>query len=267
MSVEQRKPQNQMNNPPRSSVVGIPISMTSYDEVLGAIGKAPDDTGMVVCVCNVHSVMSARRSPDLNRVITGCDIATPDGVPLVWALRWTAAPDQTRVYGPELMKRAMEDTAGHNYRHFLYGATEETNAALTERISEFAPDAQIVGSIAPPFRDLTPEEHAEYMDTIRRSKADVVWVGLGMPKQELWMGDVRTELPGVALVGVGAAFDFLAGNVKQAPEWMQRASLEWLYRLIQEPRRLWRRYLWNNPAFVVLLSWQLLTQKIGRRRG
>ncbi len=254
-----------MSTPERAPVVGIPISMTSYEEVLEAVGNASPTRGSVVCVCNVHSVMSARRDARLGSVIADSDIATPDGVPLVWALRWTANPSQQRVYGPELMRRAMEDTAGRGYRHFLYGATDDTLAKLTDAISEFAPGANIVGSIAPPFRELSEAERDAHLAQIRESGADIVWVGLGMPKQELWMGETRDSLPGVTLIGVGAAFDFLAGNVKQAPEWMQRTGLEWLYRLIQEPRRLWRRYLWNNPAFVMLLGWQIITRRIPRR--
>ncbi|MGI9667927.1 MAG: WecB/TagA/CpsF family glycosyltransferase [Acidimicrobiia bacterium] len=253
--------------PARSPVVGISISTTSYQEVLQAIDERPTDSGMVVTVCNVHSVMSARGDEQLGAVINGSEIATPDGVPLVWALRWTTQPDQTRVYGPELMRSALVDADDRNWNHFLYGSSPETLDALTQAIASFAPDASIVGKISPPFRDLTDEEEATFLGEIRESGADVVWVGLGMPKQEMWMGSVKDQLPGIALVGVGAAFDFLAGNVKQAPEWMQNSGLEWVYRLIQEPRRLWKRYIWNNPAFVVLLSQQLVaTRVLGRRK-
>ncbi len=259
-------PQSDNAFPPKSPVVGIPISMTSYDEVLSTVAARPSDSALVVSVCNVHSVMSARRDERLGSVIANSEIATPDGVPLVWALRWTARPEQERVYGPELMRRALVDEAGHGLNHFLYGSSDETLAALTAAISDFAPTAKLVGQISPPYRDVTAKERAEHLEAIRSSGADVVWVGLGMPKQELWMGEVRDELPGVALVGVGAAFDFLAGNVKQAPRWMQRSGLEWLYRLIQEPRRLWKRYIWNNPAFVVLLARQVVVARI-RGRG
>ncbi len=125
-------------------------------------------------------------------------------------------------------------------------------------------NANIVGIHSPPFRELTTEEHAAELEDIRASGADIVWVGLGMPKQELWMHQVKSDLPGIAVLGVGAAFDFLAGTVKQAPGWMQRSGLEWLYRLIQEPRRLWRRYVFNNPGYVVLLSVQIVKTKLGR---
>jgi len=250
-----------MTLPSQAPVVGSSISMTSYSEVLAAIADRPTDTAMVISVCNVHSVMSARKDPELAAAIEGSDITTPDGVPLVWALRWTANPDQERVYGPDLMRRGFDDEDAREWRHFLYGATEDTISELTRAIAEFAPQAKIVGHIAPPFRPLTDDEQRADLDAIIESGADIVWVGLGMPKQELWMHTVRDQLPGVALVGVGAAFDFIAGNVKEAPEWMRKASLEWLYRLMKEPRRLWRRYIWNNPAYVILLLRQLITAR------
>lgn len=251
-----------MIRPKRAPVVGTSISMTSYGEVLAAIDDRPAETAMVITVCNVHSVMSARKDSDLAAAIEGSDIATPDGVPLVWALRRTANPQQERVYGPEIMRLALVDEERRRWRHYLYGSTDDTLAALVGSVAEFAPDAEIVGQLAPPFRPLTDDEQEQHLDMIRRSGADVVWVGLGMPKQEFWMAAAHEKLPGMALVGVGAAFDFLAGSVKQAPRWMQRAGLEWLYRLIQEPRRLWRRYIWNNPAFAALLVRQILAGRI-----
>lgn len=251
--------------PHKAPVVGIGVSTTSYEEVLTALGAPPGDTGTTVAVCNVHSLMSARRDPTLRAAIERCAIATPDGVPLVWALRWTGYPHQQRVYGPELMRLALTQSASLGWKHYLYGSSPATLTKLTAAIADFAPAAEIVGSVSPPFRPLTADEEQAVLDEIKASGADVVWVGLGMPKQELWIDSVKDRLPGIALVGVGAAFDFLAGTVKQAPGWMQRAGLEWLYRLIQEPRRLWRRYIWNNPSFVVLLAWQVLRAKIGNR--
>lgn len=251
--------------PAKSPVVGIPISTTSYAEVLDAITSRSVDRGMSVAVCNVHSVMSARTDAALKAAIGGAEIATPDGVPLVWGLRGTGHPDQERVYGPELMRLALVESARLGWKHYLYGSSQETLDKLTAAISDFAPDAEIVGAVSPPFRDLSPEEEQIALDAIKTSEADVVWVGLGMPKQELWMHAVKDRLPGVALLGVGAAFDFLAGTVAQAPSWMQRSGLEWLYRLIQEPRRLWRRYIWNNPSYVVLLGWQVLRTRLRRR--
>ena len=152
------------------------------------------------------------------------------------------------------------------WKHYLYGSTAETLEALQVELGEIAPQSEIVGAFSPPFREMTSEESDAAMGAIRDSGADVVWVGLGMPKQELWMHRMRPELPGIALLGVGAAFDFLAGTKKQAPAWMQKAGLEWLFRLVQEPRRLWRRYVWNNPAYVVLLTVQVIRHKLKRRQ-
>jgi N-acetylglucosaminyldiphosphoundecaprenol N-acetyl-beta-D-mannosaminyltransferase len=171
---------------------------------------------------------------------------------------------QQRVYGPELMRRALVES-GPSVGHFLYGSSEATLQRLEARIAEFAPQARIRGSISPPFRPLIEAEISAHADMILSSGATIVWVGLGLPKQELWMDRVAAKLPGFTLVGVGAAFDLLAGTVRQAPGWMQRSGLEWLFRLIQEPRRLWRRYIWNNPAFLGLFGIQMLTRHPSRK--
>lgn len=252
--------------PAKSAIVGTPISMTSYAEVLELIDRRPADTATVVSVCNVHSVMSARKDPELAIALRESDVATPDGVPLVWVMRWISNPEQQRVYGPTLMRLALVDEDRRQWSHYLYGSTNDTLTALVQNIGEFAPNARIVGQTAPPFRPLTEEEKRRDLEAIRASGADVVWVGLGMPKQEIWMRSVRDEIPGVALVGVGAAFDFLAGTVDQAPSWMMRAGLEWLYRVWKEPRRLWRRYVWNNPAYVALALRQIASARLGPQR-
>jgi N-acetylglucosaminyldiphosphoundecaprenol N-acetyl-beta-D-mannosaminyltransferase len=254
--------------PPKAPVVGTPVSLTSYDEVIAALAEPPGDRAATVAVCNVHSVMSARTDERLAKAIAGADIATPDGVPIVWALQWTTdRSDQERVYGPELMRRALLSSDG-GLRHYLYGSTPETLDLLQRRIGELAPGADVVGADSPPFRPLTDDEEEAALERIRTSGANVVWIGLGMPKQELWMDSVAPRLPGVTLVGVGAAFDFIAGTKAQAPPWMQKAGLEWLFRLVHEPRRLWRRYIWNNPAYLVLLARQVVTSRLtSRRRG
>jgi len=253
--------------PPKVNVVGTPISTTTYDEVLALLDRRARDRAVVVAVCNVHSVMTARRDAQLARALRTATIATPDGVPLVWALRAMGHRRQTRVYGPDLMRAALPYGVERGWRHYLYGGTPERLERLRSEVERIAPGAQIVGSHAPPFRPLTPAEEQREIEDIRNSQADLVWVGIGMPKQEKWMESVRARLPGVALLGVGAAFDLLSGTVPQAPAWMQRVGLEWLYRLRQEPRRLWRRYLINNPMYLVLLFGQLLTHGIRKRRG
>ena len=252
--------------PYRAPVVGTGISVTSYDQVLELLDFRPPDRALVVAVCNVHSVMSARKSAELSTALPGADITTPDGVPLVWALRSLGHQNQQRVYGPELMRRALQQGVDSGWAHYLYGSTPDTLDRLESAIRSLTPEPLLVGRHSPPFRELTDEEISEDAGRIRESGANVVWVGLGMPKQELWMHRVREFLPGVTLVGVGAAFDLIAGTVSQAPPWMQRAGLEWLYRLFQEPRRLWRRYAWNNPAFLATWGRETIQRLIGRTR-
>lgn len=252
--------------PSKSPVVGTPISMTSYDEVIELLQERPTDRATVIAVCNVHSVMSARRDPVLARALREAQVATSDGMPLVWALRWTARPEQQRVYGPILMRKALQATAGTGLRHFFYGSAPETLQALERGVERLAPGSAVAGSFSPPFRPQTSEERAEILATIRDAGTDVLWVGLGMPKQELWMHQVQAELPGIALVGVGAAFDFIAGTKREAPPVLQAVGLEWAFRLSEEPRRLWRRYAWNNPAFIALLARQVVRERYGRGR-
>lgn len=248
--------------PPRLEIAGVPISMTSYDEVLDVIAQRSRSRALVVAVCTVHSVMSARRDPVLHAAISGADIATTDGVPLVWMARLLRRPGQSRVYGPELMQRALQEGVGRGWRHYLYGTTPQTLERLRGAIARLAPGAVIVGWKAPPFRELTQEEVERTVAELRSSSADIVWIGLGMPRQEKWMHRIAPRLPGKALLGVGAAFDFLAGTVPQAPPAMQRAGLEWAFRLWQEPRRLWRRYALNNPLFLVLAAGQVIRARV-----
>ena len=242
-------------------VVGTAIAATSYEEVLDLLLHPRSDRANVVAFCNVHSVMVARDDPALHRALQDADLATPDGMPLVWTLRRSGHPGQGRVYGPDLMEMAIGWGTAHDLGHYFFGATDDTVDRLLDNLVEAAPAARLLGRHSPPFRPPTPEEETAVVEDILQSGATVVWVGLGMPKQELWMHRIAPRLPGVTLLGVGAAFDFLAGTVAQAPDRVQRLGLEWLYRLAKEPRRLWRRYAVNNPRFVVLVALQL------RRRG
>lgn len=251
--------------PFKAPVLGIPISLASYDEVLELIDARPQNQATTVAFCNVHSVMTARRDPRIASALDHFDVATPDGMPLVWALRATAHTAQSRVAGPELMTRALRYGVNRRWKHFFYGSTQETLEKLRSSAESLAPGVGIVGTYSPPFRTPTDREIGDAVRRIREAGADVVWVGLSMPKQEVWIDQVRDRLPGVALLGVGAAFDVLAGNVRRAPQWMQDLSLEWLYRLFQEPKRLWRRYVFNNPAYLILLIDQIIRQRLSRR--
>ena len=261
-----------MKPPPKLPVLGTGISVTSYEEVVGlcrrwveqrrgrgasadsgARGAAP---GRYICVTSVHGVITAFRRPAVRATLNSADIATPDGMPIVWALRSFGVKNQTRVYGPTLMIKMCEQAARLGQRLFFYGGREDTLGALRKRLTGRFPGLIIAGSYAPPFRPLTPAEDAQCTQRIIESDADIVFVGISTPKQERWMADHRERLPGVILVGVGAAFDFHAARVKQAPQWMQQAGLEWLFRLLMEPRRLWRRYILETPLFLPLWAFQ-----------
>jgi N-acetylglucosaminyldiphosphoundecaprenol N-acetyl-beta-D-mannosaminyltransferase len=232
-----------------------------------------------VCVTGVHGIMESQRDRRLRDIHNAAGMVTPDGMPLVYISRLCGHGTTTRVYGPDLMAAVCHDSISAGYSHFLYGATDATLTRLADRLCERFPGIRIVGRHAPPFRTLTPEERTAVIATINGCGPDVVWVGLSTPKQERWMADVRAELHAPVLIGVGAAFDFHAGTLKQAPRWMQPLCLEWFYRLLTEPRRLWKRYLVNNPAFVGALflqaaglkrygsDWRQAAAPIGRSRG
>lgn len=245
--------------PVRVSVVGTPISVTSNNELLELLDSRPVERATVVAFCNVHSVMTARRQPEVAAALREADIAAPDGMPVAWGLRATGYPNQPRVPGPTFMEMALR--RGGDRSHFFYGSSEDTLAKLVAAARRSAPDIRIAGSYSPPFRPTTEDDLQTDTRRIRESGADFVWVGLGMPKQELWMLRAAKYLPGVALLGVGAAFDFIAGTTPRAPAWMQSAGMEWLHRFGKQPGRLWRRYLINNPAFMVLLAAEVIRRK------
>jgi N-acetylglucosaminyldiphosphoundecaprenol N-acetyl-beta-D-mannosaminyltransferase len=186
-------------------------------------------------------------------------------MPVVWALRSFGARGQQRVYGPDLMRVLVEQCAASGHRIFLYGGRSESLAALQSRLTAWYPELQIAGAWSPPFRPLTAAEDAAVIEMIRSSRADVIFVGLSTPKQERWMSAHTAQLGGMILIGVGAAFDFHAGRVQQAPGWMQRAGLEWFFRLMMEPARLWKRYLFITPLFLPL--WGLQTLRMLRPRS
>lgn len=250
-------------------MAGTGISVTTYAEVVRCILLRPRDRAFVVACCNVHSVMTARRHPDLARALGRADIATPDGMPLVWALRSIHQQAlKTRVYGPDLMLAVMTEGRPQQARHFLLGSTEATLKRLRAGLEEKANGVCICGSHSPPFAEVEQMDVSALGALIQEASPDVVWFGLGMPKQELLMDRLRDFLPGMALVGVGAAFDFHAGTISQAPAWMQSRGLEWAYRLSKEPRRLAGRYVWNNPAFLgrFLIQYATSTLKRGALR-
>ena len=247
--------------PAKQDVLGVRISATSYQQVADTCaswiaGRTGDEPARYICVTSVHGVMEARKDTAIRSILNGADIATPDGMPLVWALRSFGLTDQQRVYGPNLMLILCEQAARLGHRIFLYGGREETLDILQANLLTKFPDLQIAGAYSPPFRALTDDEEAHVQRMIRDSKADLIFVGISTPKQERWMAAHKHTFPGVVMAGVGAAFDFHAGRVKQAPAWMQRSGLEWFFRLTSEPARLWRRYVLVTPWFLPFWAMQ-----------
>lgn len=248
----------------RAPVLTLQVSTLSLAEAaLEVLAWAERGESRSVCAANVHMVMEAWDDPGFREVVNAADLVTPDGVPLVWALRCQGRRAQERVYGPALMLETCRLAAQRGVPIGLYGSREAVLLPLRERLQARFPALRIVYSHSPAFRPLTPEESSDILDAIRRSGARILFVGLGCPKQERWMDAHRGRVPAVML-GVGAAFDFHAGTLPQAPGWMQRLGLEWAFRLAQEPGRLWWRYLKHNPRFLALLALQCL--RLRRRR-
>jgi N-acetylglucosaminyldiphosphoundecaprenol N-acetyl-beta-D-mannosaminyltransferase len=249
--------------PSTVDVLGVRLALTDYDQTLDWIdAMIAERSRGYLCACNVHTVMASREDPELRASLATSSVNVPDGQPLVWAINALGHSLNDRVYGPELMARASARSAESGQRFYLYGGRHQ-DALLTlgSRLRERFPGVNIVGGYSPPFRPLTDEERAAVVEEINESEADVVWVGIGVPKQEKWMAALRPHLEAPVLVGVGAAFDFHAGLVPQAPPWLQGAGLEWAYRLAREPRRLWRRYLRYNPRFVAAFARQLAAHR------
>jgi N-acetylglucosaminyldiphosphoundecaprenol N-acetyl-beta-D-mannosaminyltransferase len=214
-----------------------------------------------VCVSGIHGVMESQRDDQLRAIHNAAGMVTPDGMPLVWLSRMSGFHHVERVYGPDLMLACCERSERTGYRHYFYGGGSGVPGRLAERLQSRYPRLEIAGGYSPPYRPLTMAEDDDVVRRINAANPDIVWVGLSTPKQERWMFDHRERLKAPVLIGVGAAFDFHAGLKRQAPRWMQDHGLEWLFRLREEPRRLWRRYFRNNPLFV----WCVLLQSLGLR--
>jgi N-acetylglucosaminyldiphosphoundecaprenol N-acetyl-beta-D-mannosaminyltransferase len=251
---------------PHADVLGASVHALSWDEALGRIERWADAReSRYVCLCNVHSVVTASRDTAFRGVINAADLAAPDGMPVAWSLRWMGFRGQQRIGGPDLMWRYCARAEANGQSIFLFGASEATLGRLQTALRRNFPRLRFAGAMSPPFRDMSAEETDDVVARLNASGANVVFVGLGCPKQEFWMARHRARIRAV-LVGVGAAFDYHAGTLPRAPLWMQQIGLEWLYRLAKEPRRLWRRYLASNSAFIVGMARQLLTRR-GRRES
>lgn len=257
-----------MTPPARAQVLGIPLAVSDYEQVMDWMDAmvAAGERGYMTAAA-VNLVMNAQEDPATLEAVMAATLVVPDGQPLVWALHALGHAAATRVYGPDLMLGYCARAARAGTPIYLYGGRHDEAARelLVRRLEERFPGLAIAGSSAPPFRELTPAEDEHELELINASGAQVVWVGTGQPRQEQWMRRMRPRLRAPLLVGVGAAFDFHAGLVPQAPPWMQRNGLEWSYRLWREPRRLWRRYVRYNPRFVIGFARQYARHRAGAR--
>jgi N-acetylglucosaminyldiphosphoundecaprenol N-acetyl-beta-D-mannosaminyltransferase len=262
-----RTPLTRPSDLPRREILGIPLAMTDYERAMDAMDAmiATRERGYV-CAVAVHAVMVAQHDADLRDALLGSSLTVPDGMPLVWAANMLGESLPNRVYGPELMSRYCARSAEKGHRVWLYGGRDQGSLAqLALNLRHEHPGLQIVGGYSPPFRPLTQDEEDRLVAEINRDKPDVLWVGIGVPKQEKWMAHMRERLQVPVMAAVGAAFDFHAGRVSQAPPWMQERGLEWTYRIAQEPRRLLPRYLYYNPAFLLGLGRQVLRERLRRK--
>lgn len=245
--------------PARVDILGVKVSAITLPQALDTIeGWIADDRPNYVCITGSHGVMESQQDRTLKAIHNQAGLVTPDGMPLVWMARLLGHSHTRRVYGPDLMRALSALSARKGYRQFYYGGDMGVADKLARKLQESYPGLEVCGTLSPPFRPLTSEEDAGIVAQINDAKPDIIWVGLSTPKQEYWMASHAGRLHAPVLIGVGAAFDFLAGRKAQAPLWMQRNGLEWLFRLCQEPRRLSGRYARIVPGFLIAAGGQLL---------
>lgn len=251
---------------PKQEILGVYVSVINLSDAIYILRQwISDKANNYVCVTPAHALMDCHRDKQVRSVYNHAGLVTPDGMAIVWILKLLGHKQVGRVYGPDLMNELCRVSLQTGYKHFFYGNTDAVLSDLKDKLEEKYPGIQIAGSIAPPFRELTVQEDEEICKQISASGADILWVGLGSPKQELWMYHHQGKIDVPVMIGVGAAFDFLSGNIPQAPRWIQRSGLEWFYRFLQEPRRLWKRYLLGYPRFVVLIMIELFKKRILKR--
>jgi N-acetylglucosaminyldiphosphoundecaprenol N-acetyl-beta-D-mannosaminyltransferase len=249
--------------PPRVNVLGVGVhALNLRTSVLALQNAIANRTKGYVCVTGVHGVSEAQSDPAFRAILNQSLLTTPDGMPMVWVGRWSGCREMSRVYGPDLLLEVCKASQWMRWKHFFYGGGPCTADALAVVLKTKFPHLQIVGTHTPPFRPLTMTEMEELQAQVTAAQPDIFWVGLSTPKQEKFMASTIASLDVPVMIGIGAAFDLISGSVRQSPRWIQRSGFEWLYRLIQEPRRLWRRYLTNNPLFL----WRIFLQLSGLRR-
>ncbi|NIM96328.1 MAG: WecB/TagA/CpsF family glycosyltransferase [Anaerolineales bacterium] len=245
----------------RTNILGVGVSSINMGQAIETIqGWIDNREPHYVCVTPAHSIMECYNDPALRPIFNHSGLTTPDGMSIVWLLKLNGHRHVERVYGPDLMHAVCKHSLNHGYRHYFYGGTPGVVEDLETTLKEQYPGLKVVGSYSPPFGALDKEEEDQITDHIKTANPDILWVGISSPRQEIWMAEHLSTLNVPVLIGVGAAFDFLSGRKPQAPKWMQRSGLEWLFRLTNEPGRLWRRYL-RYPLFLFLVIAQLLGLK------
>jgi N-acetylglucosaminyldiphosphoundecaprenol N-acetyl-beta-D-mannosaminyltransferase len=248
---------------PQANILGVAISPVNMQLAVNRILEwLKTETNAYVCVTSVHGVIESQADEQLRSIHNRAGMVTPDGMPLVWMMRSQGFDECSRVYGPDLLPAVIEETVELGYSHFFYGASQKTLDSLQANLQLHYPGLVIAGTYSPPYRALTSEEETEIGERINNSGAAIVWVGLSTPKQEKWMATFRDRLDARVLLGVGAAFDFHAGCTRQAPCFIRSSGFEWLFRLLTEPKRLWKRYFKIVPSFLFLV----LLQKIGLKK-
>lgn len=255
-----------MHNLARANVLGVGVHAINMEQAVQAIDQAVRNRRKgYVCVTGVHGVMEAQSDAEFKKILNNSLLTTPDGMPTVWVGRLQGFRHMDRVYGPDLMLEICRLSEERGYTHYFYGGNEGIAEKLADSLRRRYTKLNIVGMNTPPFRPLNPAEEQDLREQMMRARPDFVWVGLSTPKQERFMANHIGALDCTLMLGVGAAFDVHTGMTKDAPDWMKRAGLQWFHRLLQEPRRLWKRYLVNNPRFVFSIALQLLREGFSPR--
>lgn len=247
-------------------ILGVPVGALDMERALDIIGTwIARGQSRYVCAPDVFNISSAQTNPVQMAALQDADLVIPDGTPLTWVGRLRGNRQIRRVCGPDLLLAACERSLAEGWRHYFYGGADGVAEELARRLCERYPGLQVAGAESPPFRPLTETETRQMISRVQDAGADIMWIGLGCPKQEIWMHEHVRCLKGVILVGVGAAFDFHTGRIARAPAWMRNAGLEWLHRFASEPKRLWRRYCYHAPRFVVLSLYESMRMALGAR--
>ena len=249
-----------------ADVLGVRVSAIGMEKAVElALRSIQSGRNGYVCVSGVHGVMEAQADASFRSILNGAFLNLPDGMPMTWVGRFQGHKKMDRVFGPDFMKMLCQASVGSGYRHFLYGGAPGVAEELKQSLERMAPGLLVIGTYTPPFRPLTHEEEEDLFNLLRESQPHIVWVGLSTPKQERFMAQYALRMPPSLMIGVGAAFDYHTGRISDSPLWVKRAGMQWLHRLLQDPRRLWRRYLRNNPAFLWKIGLQTLRQRRAAR--